>query len=573
MRIILMVVGIVLAVAVNGALWAVANRPVVLAPLPEGKLRSVSYAPFRDGQSPLTKVYASVAEIDQDLRLLSTQVAGIRTYTSTEGLEAVPGLARRHGLKVTMGAWLDLLKSRNEREIESVIQLANQHPDVITRVVVGNEVLLRGTMTSGEIRAAIRRVKAAVRQPVTYADVWEFWLKHPEMADEVDFITIHILPYWEDLPAGVDDAAKHLIWCYSQVAERYPGKPVLIGEIGWPTAGRARGPAMPGLVNKAQFVNAVVRTAEEQGFDYNIIEAFDQSWKIWFEGTVGGHWGLFTADRKPKFELSGTVAELPQWPVLFGISAALGLGMLALATGSAPGVLGFGGLALLTQLLGSGFLLAAFTSWKLNHYWDDVLLAAAILGLQAVLGLAVLAAVRGERSRRGPDFRRSGYCAFLILSLLAVVWTFLLIFDGRYRDFPIAEFLVPALGVPALALWCRRRGGDRLAALSVPRLIGLEPPPRSTGAAAPRVTFGAAFEAAPLSILLGAALALGAVAIVIAEAVVTTSWGNTQAWGWAGLMGALALQHGGGAVAAAKAASGPDQPPIALSLAPAADHV
>jgi hypothetical protein len=31
-----------------------------------------------------------------------------------------------------------------------------------------------------------------VTQPVTYADVWEFWLRNPQLADEVDFITVHM---------------------------------------------------------------------------------------------------------------------------------------------------------------------------------------------------------------------------------------------------------------------------------------------------------------------------------------------------------------------------------------------
>ena len=36
--------------------------------------------------------------------------------------------------------------------------------------------------------------------PVTYADVWEFWLRYRDVYEAVDFVTIHILPYWEDFP-------------------------------------------------------------------------------------------------------------------------------------------------------------------------------------------------------------------------------------------------------------------------------------------------------------------------------------------------------------------------------------
>ena len=60
--------------------------------------------------------------------------------------------------------------------------------------MVGNEVLLRGEMTQSDLAATIRSVKAQVPVPVTYADVWEFWLRYREIYDAVDFVTIHILP-------------------------------------------------------------------------------------------------------------------------------------------------------------------------------------------------------------------------------------------------------------------------------------------------------------------------------------------------------------------------------------------
>src|SRR5690606_39618061 len=50
---------------------------------------------------------------------------------------------------------------------------------------------------------------AQVTVPVTYAEVWEFWLSNRELSDAVDFVTIHILPYWENIPIRADLAAAH----------------------------------------------------------------------------------------------------------------------------------------------------------------------------------------------------------------------------------------------------------------------------------------------------------------------------------------------------------------------------
>ncbi len=105
------------------------------------------------------------------------------------------------------GLWLSSLPDLTRKQIDSGIALAKRFPDVIQAVIVGNEVLLRGEMSAPRLAETIREVKAQVPMPVTYADVWEFWLRHRDVAAAVDFITIHILPYWEDFPIPARDAA------------------------------------------------------------------------------------------------------------------------------------------------------------------------------------------------------------------------------------------------------------------------------------------------------------------------------------------------------------------------------
>jgi exo-beta-1,3-glucanase (GH17 family) len=109
----------------------------------------------------------------------------------------IPLLAKKYGLTMLQGAWLSPVKADNDAEIEEVIRCANAYPEVVKRIVVGNEVLLRGDLDVDELIAAIRKVKKAVQQPVTYADVWSMYLKYPQLIPEVDFVTIHILPYWK----------------------------------------------------------------------------------------------------------------------------------------------------------------------------------------------------------------------------------------------------------------------------------------------------------------------------------------------------------------------------------------
>ena len=585
MRILTILAVLLLAGLANLAVWSIPNRPVPLDPPPGGKLKSVSFAPFRDGQSPLTQTFPTVAQIEEDLVALAPQVAGVRTYTSLEGLEVVPELARKHGIQVTMGAWLSSKAEKNEKEIASLIDLANRYPDVITRVIVGNEVLLRRELTPEQVTGYIDRVKAAVKQPVSYADVWEWWLKYPQIADHVDYLTIHLLPYWEDVPAGVEGATERIRSSYRTIAQRFPGKPILVGETGWPTSGRSRGAAVPGLVNKAKFVNGFVRLAEQEGFDYNVIEAFDQGWKAKLEGTVGGHWGLYSADREAKFSLAGPVVETKTWPALFGISSALAVLLVAgLTLRGRPLTAGaFAALAFLAQGLSTLFVHAVHAAMHGKHYIQDTALATGMLGLTALLALTVLLAARRALGtgalaleplatlRGRPALSRTetlGRFAAVALAVAALVWSFLIVFDGRYRDFPNPYLVIPAFGLLALgAMRAARRpegtaalGAFGIGALFRPAMPVADIPARSLCAAVRRLPVEAALAGA---LLLGAALTLLAEGVVPLESLIygqlpflealhEVDWTqpNGEALAWAGLQVLLAVPYAASVLAA-----------------------
>ncbi|HTN09967.1 MAG TPA: glycosyl hydrolase family 17 protein [Acetobacteraceae bacterium] len=473
-----------LAAVLVGAWWA-ANRPESAGPaIAGGRLESVSFAPYRPGQSPLTGVFPSAAQVDADLALLAPQVRAVRTYAAIEGDYDVAGLAAKHGLKLWQGIWLGPDRAKNAREIAAGIAEANRYPNTVDRVVVGNEVLLRRDLPVGALIAALDQVRAAVQQPVTYADVWEFWEQFPEVARHVDIVTIHLLPYWEDRPTGIHRAVAHVLATYRRMQARFPGQRIAVGETGWPGAGRWRADAAPGVVNEARFIRAFVAAARAEGIDYNLIEAFDQGWKYASEGTVGANWGIWTADRGQKFPFSGPVVEDAAWPRWAGLSVALGLLLLGVGLCTALPAGAQVRLAVLAMGLGGALGYAASAGVPLAY--DGYALVAAVGNLagQAVLGWLLMrraarllagqavprgrnaaqatASVRGLLRGRWP---REGVFEDLCLLFVwaAAVLQVLLLFDPRYRDFPISTFAVPLVAVAARG-WLRdlpRGGGGR----------------------------------------------------------------------------------------------------------------
>jgi len=447
-----------LVVVVNGLIAWLSNFPQDAGPdVPDGKISSVSFAPFREGQSPLTKVFPTTAEIDDDLRLLAGETHTIRTYASTGGLKDVPAIAQKYGLNVIQGAWIGgmTMAEENQAEIDQLIKVANEYPDVIKRVIVGNEVLLRGELKPEQLLQYIRQVKKAVKQPVSYADVWSFYMRYPEIAKEVDFFTVHILPYWEDEPLKIEETAAHIEKNYRKIRESYPDKPILIGESGWPSAGRQRGWAVPSVVNEAKFIRSLVQLANKNGFDYNIVEAFNQPWKSQLEGVVGANWGLYSADRERVFPLTGKVTENPLWP-----KQLLYAGLITLLTASlqAKALLELSALRLLvffgfTQLLSALLVSQAGGHWYTSYSLIERLHALIIIGLSLLLGALILRRtldmLRDKLSEKGGIWIRYLVLAFVAIALYK---SQAMALNGRYLSMPYPVTYIPVVGIVGFML-------------------------------------------------------------------------------------------------------------------------
>src|SRR5205085_2710752 len=179
--------------------------------------------------------------------------------------------------------------------------------------------VLKAERSAAELIKIIQRVKRQSPVPVTTGETWDVWRDHPELASAVDFIAVHILPYWEGTASS--HVVDRTIAIYDTLRRAYPGKRIVIAEFGWPSAGYNMHNAVPGRIEQALVIRDFIARAEAYGIDYNIIEAFDQPWKT-NEGGVGSYWGLFDASRQAKFAWSGPVGDGDHWK-LAGIAVLL----------------------------------------------------------------------------------------------------------------------------------------------------------------------------------------------------------------------------------------------------------
>jgi exo-beta-1,3-glucanase (GH17 family)/cellulose synthase/poly-beta-1,6-N-acetylglucosamine synthase-like glycosyltransferase len=317
---------LILAVLFQTFFWLVKDPEVVIVHHYDDRIESLSYAPFKGS----TKTPLSRKEIAQDLVLVAKYADRVRTYATQDALAVLEALdslenPEQAPLKVDVGLWLGGNYEENYFEFQRALYLLQRYHDTIHAVIVGNEALLRKELKPQELAGYIALVAEVTDKPVTTAEVWHTWVEHPELAEAVDFVTAHILPYWEKIPVEqfnpfVEDKVDRLV-------QLFPHKQIVIGETGWPSHGYNNKRAIPSLENQAVAIRSFLNVAKEKGWSYNIIEAFDQPWKGQDEGNVGQYWGLFNSQRQQKFGFDSEVLHVNQhWP--YQMAGAIVVGLL-----------------------------------------------------------------------------------------------------------------------------------------------------------------------------------------------------------------------------------------------------
>ena len=293
--------------------------------------RAIAYSGYRIGQHPDSGPRPSREQVTEDLRILAKNWQLIRVYSSDRHSEDVLEIIHREeiNLKVMLGIWLGRepgAEQSNEEQIASGIRLANAYEDIVVAVNVGNEVLIEWTehpVREEKVIRYVREVRAGVSQPVTVADNYVWWRDHGAMlAQEVDFITMHSYPLWEN--KDIDQGLSFTLANFEEVRTAHPGKTIVIGEAGWATytEGNLHVPYGGDEDKQQRYYRELTDWARENKITVFWFEAFDEPWK----GTgTEGYWGLFTADRKAKTvmqelypELKPTGPTSPDYPERIG---------------------------------------------------------------------------------------------------------------------------------------------------------------------------------------------------------------------------------------------------------------
>lgn len=259
-------------------------------------MHGICFTVFTEDQNPGDQI--TEEQIVKRLKVLAGHTEWIRVFSTTNGYELIPAMAKKMGFKVLMGAWIDKNNEQNEREIQSLIKLIKE--GVVDMAAVGNEVLFRGDQDENVLIGYINEVKKNTSGvPVSCIDIYSELISHPKLAQACDKLLINCYPFWEG--AHIEHAGIYLQEMYSKVKAIANGKEVIITETGWPSSGQVVGDAVPSKENQMLYYAEVQLWAAQAGVKLFYFSSFDESWKIHFEGWAGTSWGLWDENEKFKF--------------------------------------------------------------------------------------------------------------------------------------------------------------------------------------------------------------------------------------------------------------------------------
>lgn len=262
----------------------------------EKGMHGICFSLYQDGQKPGDII--TEEQVNRRVQILKPYTKWIRSFSCIEGNEFIPKVAHQNGIKTLVGAWLGDDLEKNEREIEALIQLANE--GCVDIAAVGNEVMYRGDLTEDQLIEYILRVKNAIPNiPVGYVDAYYEFSHRTNITQICDVILTNCYPYWEGCP--IEHSLNHMKSMFGSAQDAGQGKRIIITETGWPSEGGFLKGAVASNENAIKYFIDTQSWCEQNQIECFYFASFDESWKVGPEGDVGAYWGLWDKNENLKF--------------------------------------------------------------------------------------------------------------------------------------------------------------------------------------------------------------------------------------------------------------------------------
>ena len=334
--------------------------------------QAISYGGYRKTSRDFQP---TIAELKEDMKILQAMnIKMLRTYNvqlaqASNLLKAISELKKEDStfeMYVMLGAWIDCKNAwtdqvpdhnveseQNEGEIGRAVALANQYPDIVKVIAVGNEAMVKWAASyyvqPSVILKWVNHLQDLKKEGKLSKDLWitssddfsswgggdeSYHVKDLEdLIKAVDYISMHTYAYhnshynpqfWqspkedaelsdqEKIDAAMLRSKKFAMDQYKAVSDYMKSlgvdKPVHIGETGWASVSNGHygptGSRATDEYKEAAYYNHLREWTNEAGISCFYFEAFDEPWKDAHNSKGSeNHFGLITVDGKAKYVL------------------------------------------------------------------------------------------------------------------------------------------------------------------------------------------------------------------------------------------------------------------------------
>jgi exo-beta-1,3-glucanase (GH17 family) len=295
----------------------------------------INYGPYhKPGQTPERPDDPPItdAQFREDLSKIVSKFGYIRTYgTEKRVLGLVPFIAQNYPhLNVYLGIWeSSKYRAATEEQMTKAIELAKKYPNIVEYIIVGNECLDQdfadGAVSVEQLIADINKVKQSVPSQVKVTTCFGFhaglnpekledgspnpyyrpgkdYGKRVMQQSQADSLMFTVYPFYAglDISKGKDNTKYWYDYAVKNIAN---GKPVFLGEVGWPSAGKPdQRAAVASVANEQKYTTDMINAVKDgQVGSTFLFEAFDEAWKHGSQWEP--HWGLWDQNGNPKFPI------------------------------------------------------------------------------------------------------------------------------------------------------------------------------------------------------------------------------------------------------------------------------
>ncbi|MFD2561034.1 glycoside hydrolase family 17 protein [Aquimarina rubra] len=262
----------------------------------ESGMHGLCFSPYEEGQKPGDQL--SEEQIRRRIEIIAPYTKWVRSFSTTEGNELIPKIAKEYGIKTMVGAWLGDDDEINQKEVANLIELCEK--GYVDIAAVGNEVMYRGDLTEQQLLDFINHAKSKIKNvPVGYVDAYYEFVDHPRISDACDIILANCYPFWEG--CDMDYSLLYMKDMYQRALRAGKGKKVIISETGWPSEGTNLEGAFPSYENAMKYFINTQKWSAEDDIEIFFFSSFDESWKVGAEGDVGAYWGIWDKNEQLKY--------------------------------------------------------------------------------------------------------------------------------------------------------------------------------------------------------------------------------------------------------------------------------